>query len=128
MQGFLNEVMEDVMNRMNLPILSLRGVNVFPKMFLHFDAKRAISVAALDEAMNKDQILFVVAQKDASVEEVDINADIYSVGTIVKIKQIVKLPGGISRVLVEGIHRGKIILSNKANNILWERLSKLKVR
>lgn len=109
MQGFLNEVMEDVMNRMNLPILSLRGVNVFPKMFLHFDAKRATSVAALDEAMNKDQILFVVAQKDASVEEVDINADIYSVGTIVKIKQIVKLPGGISRVLVEGIHRGKII-------------------
>lgn len=113
MQGFLNEVMEDAMNRMNLPILSLRGVNVFPKMFLHFDAKRSTSVAALDEAMNKDQILFVVAQKDASIEDVDVENDIYSVGTIVKIKQIVKLPGGVSRVLVEGIHRGKIISIEK---------------
>lgn len=119
MQGFLNEVMEDVMNRMNLPILSLRGVNVFPKMFLHFDAKRPTSVAALDEAMNKDQILFVVAQKDASIEDVDINADIYTVGTIVKIKQIVKLPGGISRVLVEGLYRGKINSIEQKKSFPW---------
>jgi ATP-dependent Lon protease len=92
-----------------LPVLPLRGINVFPKMFLHFDAKRAKSVKALDAGMRSGQLIFVVAQKDASKEEVDIEKDVYGIGTIVRIKQIVKLPGNIARVLVEGLSRGKAL-------------------
>lgn len=92
-----------------LPVLALRGINVFPKMFLHFDAKRLKSVKALDAGMRNGQLLFVVAQKDASLEEVDIEKDVYTIGTIVRIKQIVKLPGNISRVLVEGLSRGRAL-------------------
>lgn len=92
-----------------LPVLALRGINVFPKMFLHFDAKRAKSIKALDAGMRNGQYIFVVAQKDASLEEVDVEKDVYSIGTVVRIKQIVKLPGNVSRVLVEGIARGKAL-------------------
>ncbi len=94
------------MNKMDLPILPLRGVNVFPKMFLHFNARRKASIEALTFAMDKQQTLFVSAQKDPSVEDVDVATDIYEVGTVVRIKQIVKLPGDVSRVLVEGLYRG----------------------
>lgn len=92
-----------------LPVLALRGVNVFPKMFLHFDAKRPKSVKALDAAMKGKQLLFVVSQKDASIEEINITKDVFEIGTIVRVKQVVKLPGNISRVLVEGLSRGKAI-------------------
>lgn len=92
-----------------LPVLALRGINVFPKMFLHFDAKRAKSIKALDAGMRNGQYIFVVAQKDASLEDVDVEKDVYSIGTIVRIKQIVKLPGNVSRVLVEGISRGRAL-------------------
>ncbi len=92
-----------------LPVLALRGVNVFPKMFLHFDAKRPKSVKALDKAMKTNQLIFVVAQKEAIKEEIDIHRDIYDIGTIVRVKQVVKLSGNISRVLVEGITRGELL-------------------
>ena len=97
----------EILKEGNIPVLALRGVNVFPKMFLHFDAKRPKSVKALDAAMKNKQLLFVVAQKDASIEEVNITTDVYSIGTLVKVKQVVKLPGNISRVLVEGLSRAK---------------------
>jgi len=92
-----------------MPVLALRGINVFPKMFLHFDAKRTKSVKALDAGMRNGQLIFVVAQKDASLEEVDIEKDVYAIGTIVRIKQIVKLPGNVARVLVEGLSRGRAL-------------------
>jgi len=94
---------------MKIPVLALRGVNVFPKMFLHFDAKRPKSVKALDVAMKSKQLIFVVSQKDASIEDIDITTDVYDIGTVVRIKQVVKLPGNVSRVLVEGVSRGKAI-------------------
>ncbi len=101
-----NNILED---EMILPVLALRGVTVFPKMFLHFDAKRPKSVKALDIAMKSKQLLFVVAQKEAGTEDIDISEDVYEVGTIVRVKQVVKLPGNISRVLVEGLSRGQLI-------------------
>lgn len=91
----------------NLPILSLRGVTVFPNMFLHFDAKREASVKALDVAMKEKQMLFLATQVDATNEEVNLE-QIYSVGMIAMIKQIVKLPQGVTRVLVEGLSRGEM--------------------
>jgi ATP-dependent Lon protease len=91
-----------------LPLLPLRGISVFPYMMLHFDVGRDKSVSALDEAMVKDQLIFLVSQKDAATDEPSPN-DFYQVGTISKIKQLLKLPGDTIRVLVEGLHRGRIV-------------------
>ncbi|MDD2574571.1 MAG: endopeptidase La [Bacillota bacterium] len=91
-----------------LPLLPLRGISVFPYMMLHFDVGRDKSVSALDEAMVKDQLIFLVSQRDAATDEPTAN-DYYQVGTISKIKQLLKLPGDTIRVLVEGIHRARIV-------------------
>ena len=88
----------------SLPMLPLRGLMVFPYMVLHFDVGRKKSVAALEQAMVGDQRIFLVAQRDAEVENPDVD-DIYHVGTIAVIKQVLKLPGDNIRVLVEGKNR-----------------------
>jgi len=90
-----------------LPLLPLRGLVVFPYMILHFDVGRKKSVEALEYAMVNDQQIFLVAQKDVQKDEPDID-DLYQFGTISKVKQLLKLPGGNIRVLVEGTHRAKI--------------------
>lgn len=96
-----------IIKKQVLPLLPLRGLTVFPYMILHFDVGREKSIKALEEAMVNDQLIFLVAQKDAKVDSPDID-DIYSVGTISKIKQLLKLPGDTIRVLVEGISRAEI--------------------
>jgi ATP-dependent Lon protease len=95
-------------NTRRIPCLPLRGLAVFPYMVLHFDVGREKSIAALEEAMVNDQELFLVTQKDAKDDQPDFE-DIYQVGTVSKIKQLLKLPGDTIRVLVEGIRRGRII-------------------
>lgn len=95
-------------NIKKLPLIPLRGVNIFPYMVLHFDVGREKSILALEEAMSKDQKIFLVSQKDAKVEEPE-EKDIYKVGTVCNIKQFVKLPGNYMRVLVEGISRARIV-------------------
>ena len=90
-----------------LPLLPLRGLTVFPSMILHFDVGRKKSIKALEEALINDQLIFLVTQKDAQNEEPSIE-DIYKVGTISKVKQLLKLPGDTIRVLVEGVSRAKI--------------------
>lgn len=91
-----------------IPIIPLRGLVVFPYMMIHFDVGRGISVKALDEAMNKDQHVLLLAQKDPKQEDPTEN-DMYEYGTITKVKQMLKLPSEAVRVLVEGISRAKII-------------------
>jgi len=91
-----------------MPMVALRDVIVFPGMALHFEVGRDKSVAALEKAMENDQIIFLAAQKDKEVS-VPEPEDIYEVGTVSKIKQILKLPGDIIRVLVKGIYRSKIV-------------------
>ena len=88
----------------SLPMLPLRGLMVFPHMVLHFDVGRKKSVAALEQAMLSDQKIFLVAQRDMDVDDPTIE-DIYHVGTIAAIKQVIKLPGDNIRVLVEGKSR-----------------------
>lgn len=98
-----------------LPLLPLRGLSIFPYMVLHFDVGREKSIRALEEAMINDQLIFLVTQKDAHTD-LPTTEDFHSVGTISKIKQLLKLPGDTIRVLVEGISRAEIkeIVSDEA--------------
>ncbi|WP_092922374.1 endopeptidase La [Romboutsia hominis] len=90
-----------------LPLIPLRGLAIFPYMILNFDIGREISLKALDQAMLADELVFLTSQKAAEVDE-PTEDDFYHVGTICKVKQMIKLPGDTVRVLVEGISRGKI--------------------
>ncbi|MGG4491666.1 endopeptidase La [Metabacillus idriensis] len=90
-----------------VPLLPLRGLLVYPTMVLHLDVGREKSVQALEKAMMDDHIIFLTTQRDISIDE-PTEEDIFTVGTLTKIKQMLKLPNGTIRVLVEGIQRGKI--------------------
>ncbi|AEM78190.1 endopeptidase La [Thermoanaerobacter wiegelii] len=90
-----------------LPMIPLRGLTIFPYMVLHFDIGREKSIKALEEAFMKNQLIFVTTQKEAEIEDPSID-DVYKVGTITKVKQMLKLPGELIRVLVEGISRAEI--------------------
>lgn len=91
-----------------LPYIPLRGLSVFPHMVLHFDVGRDKSVEALEAAMAEDSIIFLSSQKSAEIENPGVD-DFYHIGTICRIKQMLKLPGDVVRVLVEGINRGKVV-------------------
>ena len=86
------------------PVLPLRGLLVFPEMVLHVDVGRERSISALNEAMVRAEKVFLVAQKDMAVERPTAE-DLYNVGILAFIKQMVKLPNGTIRVLVEGLER-----------------------
>ena len=90
-----------------MPLIPLRGLSVFPHMVLHFDVGREKSIKALEEAMIIDQKIFLTSQKDMDVDT-PAQEDFYEFGTVCKIKQMLKLPGDAIRVLVEGISRAKI--------------------
>ncbi|MDO4420244.1 MAG: endopeptidase La [Ruminococcus sp.] len=91
----------------DVPVLPLRGIVVFPKMMLHFDVVRKKSIAAINRAMTADQLVFAVAQEDASKSTV-ISADLYQVGTVSKVVQMVKQPDGSLRVVLEGLYRAEV--------------------
>ncbi|MGI6257058.1 MAG: endopeptidase La [Anaerovoracaceae bacterium] len=90
-----------------LPMIPLRGLTIFPNMVLHFDIGREKSINALEKAMIKNQYIFLVTQKDESTD-LPTTKDFYHVGTVARIKQMLKLPGDSIRVLVEGETRGRI--------------------
>lgn len=96
-----------IIKKHTLPLLPLRGLTVFPHMILTFDVGRDKSIKALDEAMINNQLIFLVAQKDAKNDAPE-EEDIYKVGTISKVKQLLRLPGDTIRVLVEGISRAEV--------------------
>ena len=89
------------------PLLALRDMVILPHVITHFDAARKPSVAAIERADGSDGYIFVVTQRDPEVEEPEAE-DLYETGTICKINQILRLPGGIVRVLVKGVARGVI--------------------
>ncbi len=96
-----------ITKKMVLPLLPLRGLTVFPYMVLHFDVGRDKSIKAVEEAMNNEQLIFLSTQKDIKTDDPK-PEDVYTFGTVSKIKQIMKLQNGNIRILVEGIARGKI--------------------
>ena len=91
-----------------IPLLPLRGILVFPYMIIHLDVGREKSISALEEAMVDDRMIMLAAQKDAQNDNPE-PEDIFQVGTVAEIKQLLKLPGGTIRVLVEGLHRAEIV-------------------
>ena len=107
--------MTNVMEVVSLPLVPLRGVTVFPNMIMHLDIGREHSINALDDAMLSDRRVFLVAQKSSEDDSPDIDA-LYKVGTVSEIRQIIKIPDGNIRVLVEGMHRGVILSSVEAKD------------
>ena len=93
-----------------MPTVALRGLVVFPNMFIHFDVGREKSVNALKKAMDTDQEIFLVTQKDISVDDPDYG-ELYEIGVVASVKQVLKLPGksGNVRVAVEGLYRARLI-------------------
>ena len=91
-----------------LPMIPMRGMSVFPGMVVHFDIGRDKSIQALETAMTRDQIVFLTEQKDIKIEDPE-PEDIYSVGCVAKVKQMLKMPDNLTRILVEVQERAKII-------------------
>ena len=100
----VNTRMVTIQKTTNVPLLPLRGLLVYPSMVLHIDVGRNRSVAALEQAMLEDQLILLVTQKEVHDEQPD-EQDLYTVGTMAYVKQMLKLPNGTLRVLVEGVAR-----------------------
>ncbi|MBD9010541.1 MAG: endopeptidase La [Clostridiales bacterium] len=94
-----------------MPLLPMRGISVFPGMVLHFDVARPRSIAAVKKAMDTDKLIFLCNQNDISSSDADPD-DLAEVGTIAEIHQILNLPDGNLRVLVEGVDRAKLLNHN----------------
>lgn len=90
-----------------IPILPLRGLLVFPYTVIHLDVGRKKSISAIEEAMLGNKEIFLATQKEAQTDE-PTEKDIYDVGTVAEIRQVLKMPGGTMRVLVEGLYRARI--------------------
>ncbi|MCL2634443.1 MAG: endopeptidase La [Oscillospiraceae bacterium] len=95
-------------NFQSMPALPMRGLVIFPKMILHFDVGREKSVDALKAAANGSRKIFLVAQRDATVSHPE-TSEIYKIGVIAEVRQILKTPENTTRVLVEGLQRAKLI-------------------
>ena len=95
------------MEKVKLPLIPLRDLVSFPHMVMHFDCGRKISVNAIERSEMQDSKIFLVAQRELEVEDPK-REDLFDVGTVATIKQILKLPGGVVRVLVEGEERARI--------------------
>lgn len=102
---------------MTIPVIALRGLTVLPRMIVHFDISRSKSVAAVEKAMCGDQKVFLLTQKnpdDADPSE----EQLYRIGTIALVKQLVKMPGGIVRVMTEGLERGELLCMDSTEPFL----------
>ena len=91
-----------------MPIVALRNMAVLPGMLVHFDVNRKKSIAAIEQAMHDDQMIFLVAQKDMRIDEPTVD-DLYQVGCISQVKQIIKLPGGLIRVMIVGTKQQSVL-------------------
>ena len=95
-------------SRLTVPVLSLRGLTVFPQLLLHFDVGRDASIRALEEAMDENREIFLVTQRDLTVENPE-ERDLYTIGTVAEVKQILRLPENGIRVMVAGRSRGRML-------------------
>ena len=91
----------------SMPMVPLRGMTIMPGMVVHFDVSRARSIAAVQEAMVEEQKIFLTAQRSIDTEDPGMG-DVYEIGTVGTVKQIIKLPKQIVRVLVSGESRGRL--------------------
>ena len=96
-----------IIENVNIPILPLRDVVVFPNMVLPLFVGREKSIVALDHAMKKDKKILLLTQKTADIDEPSIK-DLFTIGTLSTILQLLKLPDGTVKILVEGLQRAKL--------------------
>ncbi|MES9696790.1 endopeptidase La [Bacillus sp. JJ927] len=104
-------------NERIVPLLPLRGILVYPTMVLHLDVGRDKSIQALEQAAMDENIIFLAMQKEMNIDDPK-EDDIYSVGTVAKVKQMLKLPNGTLRVLVEGLHRAEVVEFIEEENVV----------
>ena len=109
---------------MTLPTLALRGVSVFPGTLLHFDVERPMSIAALNAAIGTDRMIFLVAQRDISCDAPH-EDDLYSVGTVCRVSQILRAPNGNVKCIVEGISRATLLRLTAEIPSLWANVQTL---
>ncbi|MDD4003435.1 MAG: endopeptidase La, partial [Clostridia bacterium] len=102
------EIQQEQEKITTLPMIAIRGLVIFPSMTVHFDIGREKSVKALNLAVEKNNIIFLSAQKNSVYNDPTIS-QIYKTGTVAKIKQVLKLPGENVRVLIKGLYRAKIV-------------------
>lgn len=100
--------MSEILLSERLPILALRGLTVFPKMLVHFDVGREKSIRAVDDAMKRDQEIFLLTQRSIATDDPG-KADLYDIGTVAHIRQVLKMPGDTVRILVEGEYRARVV-------------------
>ena len=112
---------------MNMPVLPLRGIVIFPKMMLNFEVSRKRSKKALDVAMKSDQLIFLTAQMDPSVNEPAAD-DIYKVGVVCKVAQILKEGDNNTRVIVEGLYRAVILSTVEQDGCLYAAVAAMRQR
>lgn len=91
-----------------IPVIALRGLTVFPEMMIHFDISRKKSVEAVEKAMAGNQKVFLVTQKNPEVLDPQLE-DLYHVGTVAVVRQLVKMPNGVIRAMVEGIEKAQLL-------------------
>ncbi len=116
--------MEEIIISERIPVLALRGLTVFPNTTMHFDVGREKSVKALDKAMAKDQRIFLVTQKDLLQDDPEFS-DLYPVGTVAQVRQVLKMPGDSVRILVHGEYRARIVESHQTSPYLSARVESL---
>ncbi len=116
----------DILNTTTMPAIALRGLTVFPNVLIHFEVAREASVKALEAAMTAGSPVFLVGQKDIAIEEPGLD-DLYQVGTISNIRQILRMPGDNVRVMVEGVSRGRLIQLLRAEPYLESEVQEIAV-
>ncbi len=94
--------------QLELPLVALRGLTVLPDMIIHFDLTRKLSKTAVEHAMTGTQQIILVTQKEPSQEVLTADG-LYEVGTVAQVKQITRLPNDVSRVLVEGLYKARLL-------------------
>ena len=109
--------MNEIVVSTRMPTLALRGLTVFPNNTVHFDVGRKKSIKAVEEVVRKNQEIFLVTQRDIAVDDPG-EEDLYTVGTVSVVKQMLKLPGDSVRVLVEGKYRARLISLDKTEPFL----------
>ena len=93
---------------LTMPMIAMRGIVLFPSMILHFDVGRKKSIAALEEAMKGNRTIFLAAQKNVEEDEITVG-NIYKIGVVAEVRQVIKNNGGTTRILVEGKYRAKLV-------------------
>ncbi len=104
----MTEMIDVSPRHLTIPVLTLRGLTVFPQLLLHFDVARTASIRALEEAMDDNREIFLVTQRDLTIENPE-ESDLYAIGTVANVKQILRLPENSVRVMVAGQSRGRLL-------------------